>query len=479
MSKIQDNLIVGEVDSHPYWDSVLIPASEDTSTIQREFSNVQDTSGNSMFTNVRPATNRVQFDIRKGDSYVLLSESYLRVQLQVKRSNGDSLDPADQVAFSNNGFCILRSGTIRLNNVTIQNTDHCDYVGMLRMLTNLSKEETSTLGESLFFFDYSGDNERSMDPANNPLSKYITVSDGATPPTYTTVKNPFYNKNLAKRVEITKKGDIFLTLPLKYIFSFLSSEDTLLLRNDIDIIFDLQSDTNKTVDVLSKQAGYTGGFVTHIKKMQLKIVTMLPSPWQDTILLESYKNEVSTSLIYLDTTVQKLTSHVNGNSSIQWNVANLAGKLNNIYFIFKKKDEESNESYPSYVFDNALIRNLQVKVDNQQYPMEMIETDFVQKDIESAFMRLHDSTRREKDRIDHQSVVSWSKFTDVYTIFCVDLSCHQKSELSKLSSIDLVCQLGTPEGESIPVYNAFAFVEVERQGLISMNKDKRIAISFT
>lgn len=68
---------------------------------------------------------------------------------------------------------------------------------------------------------------------------------------------PYYNRSFTTRYKKSAKNqDIFINLPLKYIFSFFDDlPDLLLKRADIDIDLNITSNRNKCIEEVTKGAG--------------------------------------------------------------------------------------------------------------------------------------------------------------------------------------------------------------------------------
>lgn len=473
MTSLNEPVLINEV-IDPVWDITKVPLV-DNSTKEREFRTMLDVTGNSMFTTHTPSTNTIQFQIRDNNSYLKMYDSYLKIRLRLVRSDGSALQPGDIVAFSNNvGYSLFQSASLRINTKAIQHVENVDHVTMLRLLTKLSKEELITRGPEFFFYDYPEDNSRNLDPASLPTEEFEfdDVDKVVT-------RNPGFNKSFTMRHKKSATNqDIVINLPLKYMFSFFDDlPDLLLKRADIDIDLNITSNLNKCIEVVEKEGGYTGGFKPWIRSVHLKVQMLLPTTTIEQRLYEAYNNEFYSKLIYNNTVCEKYTSHTQGTSTIEWRVASLSGKLNSIYFMFKNRADENAEDKVSNVYDNALVKNLYVKVGSRQYPAEQISCNFNQNDYSDAYVRFIESTKRIANRIDEQSIVTWENYPTKYPIFFVDLSCDDGDSANITEEIQLYVELDTPAGGSIQPYSIFAIIEQEKMMLLSMHKEGRIAVS--
>lgn len=247
----------------------------------------------------------------------------------------------------------------------------------------------------------------------------------------------------------------------------LDSFPNLLLRNSqIEIEFTLTGNKQRLVDVVRRGGGYTGDYHVWIKEMKLFVPELQPNNATRSELNELYKREMSQKYIFPEPTAHLYNAHQVNVSEIEWRITSVNSKPENVFIIMKRSDRTNNYTRNYQIFDNANVDQISVNVGAEVYPRNLMKINFEDKKYNELYMRFLDLVKQTRQNyIDEQSLVTYERFLDTYTIFWFDVSRTAETSYSEARDITLNVKFKDPSVR----YDIFAIIEKRKTLFLSLD----------
>lgn len=492
VQQVEDSVI--EV-INPVWTSLAAPAYVDNSITMQEYRPINDSTSSQNFSTYEPSQRTVKFDLVNNSNYLHLSKAKLITTMRLVRDGGADIvyevDPetgeeveanSDAVALSNLiSTNIFDSCRLTIGDRIVQSVSHADLSSFIKVLTSVSCEEYKTKSPEMFLYAKGGNQDNL---STDGLDEFAATTDtsGTTPITKVR-KNSKYNRSFVERRKrslpdvyfdedadewkVGKYRDIQTTIDLKYLFTMLDSFPNLLLRNSqIEIEFTLTGNKQRLVDVVRRGGGYTGDYHVWIKEMKLFVPELQPNNATRSELNELYKREMSQKYIFPEPTAHLYNAHQVNVSEIEWRITSVNSKPENVFIIMKRSDRTNNYTRNYQIFDNANVDQISVNVGAEVYPRNLMKINFEDKKYNELYMRFLDLVKQTRQNyIDEQSLVTYERFLDTYTIFWFDVSRTAETSYSEARDITLNVKFKDPSVR----YDIFAIIEKRKTLFLSLD----------
>lgn len=490
---------------NPIWTGLAAPAIQDNSIIMEEYRPINDATSNQIFlSDIHPTESIVRFQLTNTSNYIHLSKAKLITTMRLVRDGGANIayvvDPAtgeedetqsDAVALSNLiSTNIFDSCRLIIGDRDVQSINHVDLSSLIKVLTSVSCEEYKTKSAEMFLYA-EGDNQDNL--SVDALDEFITSSSSGK-----VYRNPKFNRSFAERRKrslpevyyddvsdpgnpewkVGKYYDVQTTIDLKYLFTMLDAFPNLLLRNSqIQLEFKLAANKMRLVDVVRRGGGYTGGYHVWIKDMRLFVPELQPNNAARLELMKMYEEEKVAKYIFPEPTVHLYNAHQVNVSEIEWRITTINSKPQNVFIIMKRSDRNNAYGKNFQIFDHANVNQIWVTVGSEVYPRNAMKLDFEDKKYNELYMRFLDLVRQTRaNYIDEQSLVTYERFLDTYTIFWFDVSRVAETSYTEARDVTLHVKFKDPSVR----YDIYAIVEKQKTLFLSLNSTElggRISIA--
>lgn len=491
---------------NPIWSTIADPAIVDNSITMQEYRPINDSTSNQNFlSDYQPKESIVRFHLANTSNYLHLSQAKLITTMRLVRDGGvdivyevdpdtgeekeygdnppDPTDPtnpgdppkSDVVALSNLiSTNIFDTARLTVGDRDVQTISHLDLASFVKVLTTVSCEEYSTKSAEMFLY---AKGENQGDLSEDALEELKTSSTGKV------YRNRKYNRSFEERRKRSlpevyydeddqewkagKYYDVQTTIDLKYIFNMLEAFPNLILRNSkIDIEFKLTGNKKRLVDVVRRGDGYTGDYHVWIKDMRLFVPELQPNNAAKYELLKMYEQERSAKYIFNEPTVHLYNAHQANVSEIEWRITTINSKPQNVFILMKRSDRVNSYEQNFQIFDNANVSQISVNVGGEVYPRNLMRLDFEDKKYNELYMRFLDLVRQTRaNYIDEQSLVTYERFLDTYTIFWFDVSKVSETTYSEARDITLNVKFKDPSVR----YEIYSIVEKQKTLFLSLD----------
>lgn len=489
VQQVEDSVI--EV-INPVWTSLSAPAYVDNSITMQEYRPINDSTSSQNFSTYEPAQRTVKFDLVNNSNYLHLSKAKLITTMRLVRDGGVDIAYAvdqngeedetnsDAVALSNLiSTNIFDSCRLTIGDRIVQSVNHADLSSFIKVLTSISCEEYKTKSAEMFLYAKGGNQDNL---SSDGLEEFAPVTDPSGT-VLNTRRNRKYNRSFVERRKrslpevyydeddsqwkVGKYHDIQTTIDLKYLFTMLDSFPNLLLRNSkIEIEFTLTGNKQRLVDVVRRGDGYTGDYHVWIKEMKLFVPELQPNNATRSELNELYKREMSQKYIFPEPTAHLYNAHQVNVSEIEWRITSVNSKPENVFIIMKRSDRTNNYTRNYQIFDNANVDQISVNVGAEVYPRNLMKINFEDKKYNELYMRFLDLVKQTRQNyIDEQSLVTYERFLDTYTIFWFDVSRTAETSYSEARDITLNVKFKDPSVR----YDIFAIIEKRKTLFLSLD----------
>lgn len=492
---------------NPIWSTLAAPAIVDNSITMQEYRPINDNSSNQIFlSSYVPNETTVRFNLTNTSNYIHLSQAKLITTMRLVRDGGVDIvyevdeetgeekehgdqedDPpkSDVVALSNLiSTNIFESARLIIGDRDVQSISHVDLSSLVKVLTTVSCEEYKTKSAEMFLYA-KGPNQDNL--SVDALDEFKTSGTKV-------LRNSKYNRSFNERRKrslpevyydeteekwkVGKYHDIQTTIDLKYIFTMLDTFPNLLLRNSqIVLEFKLAGNKQRLVDVVRKGAGYTGDYHVWIKEMKLFVPELQPNNAAKLELMKMYEEEKIAKYIFPEPTVHLYNAHQVNVSEVEWRITTINSKPQNVFIIMKRSDRVNSYTQNFQIFDHANVNQIHVNVGSEVYPRNVMKIDFENKKYNELYMRFLDLVKQTRaNYIDEQSLVTYERFLDTYTIYWFDVSKTTETSYSEARDITLHVKFKDPSIR----YDIYAIVEKQRTLFLSLNSTElggRISIA--
>lgn len=512
IERVEDSIIET---INPIWTGLAAPAYVDNSITMEEYRPINDGTSNQNFTNYKPNESTVRFNLTNTSNYIHLAKAKLITTMRLVRDGGADIvyevdsatgeekeegdnpdDPpkSDVVALSNLiSTNIFESARLIIGDRDVQSINHVDLTSLVKVLTTLSCEEYKTKSAEMFLYA-EGPNQDNLSP--DALNEFTVETDtsGTPSPVTKMYRNRRYNRSFNERRKRTlpdvyydedtsewkvgKYHDIQTTIDLKYIFTMLEAFPNLVLRNSqIVLEFTLAGNKERLVDVVRRGDGYTGDYHVWIKDMRLFVPELQPNNAAKIELMKMYEEERITKYLFPEPTVHLYNAHQVNVSEVEWRITSINSKPHNVFIIMKRSDRNNSLTRNFQIFDHANVDQIHVNVGSEVYPRNLMKIDFENKKYNELYMRFLDLVRQTRQSyIDEQSLVTYERFLDTYTIYWFDVSRSTESSYNEARDITLHVRFKNPSIR----YDIYAIVEKQRTLFLSLNSTElggRISIA--
>lgn len=478
---------------NPIWSTIADPAIVDNSITMQEYRPINDSTSNQNFlSDYQPKESIVRFTLANTSNYLHLSQAKLITTMRLVRDGGVDIvyevDPdtgeedgtnSDVVALSNLiSTNIFDGARLSIGDRDVQSITHLDLASFVKVLTTVSCEEYSTKSAEMFLY---AKGENQGDLSEDALEE-LKMSGTKV------YRNKKYNRSFEERRKrslpevyydttdpdpdnhewkVGKYYDVQTTIDLKYIFNMLEAFPNLILRNSkIDIEFKLTGNKKRLVDVIRKGDGYTGDYHVWIKDMRLFVPELQPNNAAKYELLKMYEEERSAKYIFNEPTVHLYNAHQANVSEIEWRITTINSKPQNVFILMKRSDRVNSYDQNFQIFDHANVSQISVNVGGEVYPRNTMRLDFENKKYNELYMRFLDLVRQTRaNYIDEQSLVTYERFLDTYTIFWFDVSKVSETSYSEARDITLSVKFKDPSIR----YEIYSIVEKQKTLFLSLD----------
>ena len=316
----------------------------DDSIIKRDFIKIYLQHG----AEVNNENQNIKFYFGENLNYIQIGNSYLEIDLEVARADGNNFADADEIRLVNNALAyVFQEGRISTSAGTeIEHNKNLGNVStIMRLLTQKDGDQSS-------YFDKI--DERVAEIGDSSLKKLLIDS-------HTNEEN---------------KGKIRANLPLEYIFGFCKT----FKKITKGLGFELQLKTsNEKRNIVYTSLAFGGNDVNvTINSIYLYIPSLVPSAEQQQMFNEAIRENFTLSF---DAWVTD-RKPVNTGNEYQLDIGSASNINIPLYLIVAhQKTQRDNPARPPNQFNNAIFDHVSVKryfveIDGVRYPKDPVETNF-------------------------------------------------------------------------------------------------------
>ena len=316
----------------------------DDSIIKRDFIKIYHQHG----AEVNNENQNIKFYFGENLNYIQIGNSYLEIDLEVARDDGNNFADADEIRLVNNVLAyVFQEGRISTSAGT--EIEHNKNLGNVSTIMRLLTQKDGDLSS---YFDKI--DERVAEIGDSSLKKLLIDS-------HTNEDN---------------KGKIRANLPLEYIFGFCKT----FKKITKGLGFELQLKTsNEKRNIVYTSLAFGGNDVNvTINSIYLYIPSLVPSAEQQQMFNEAIRENFTLSF---DAWVTD-RKPVNTGNEYQLDIGSASNINIPLYLIVAhQKTQRDNPARPPNQFNNAIFDHVSVKryfveIDGVRYPRDPVETNF-------------------------------------------------------------------------------------------------------
>ena len=314
----------------------------DDSIIKRDFIKIYHQHG----AEVNNENQNIKFYFGENLNYIQIGNSYLEIDIEVRKADGTNFANADQIRMVNNALAyVFQEGRISTSAGT--EIEHNKNLGNVSTIMRLLTQKDGDLSS---YFDKIDETEAEI---NNTTLKHMLI-------------NSHTNED--------NRGKIRANLPLEYIFGFCKT----FKKITKGLGFELQLKTsNEKNNILYTTPGGNDINVT-INSIYLYIPSLVPSAEQQQMFNEAIRENFTLSF---DSWVTD-RKPVNTGNEYQLDIGSASNINIPLYLIVAhQKTQRDNPARPPNQFNNAVFDHVRVKryfveIDGVRYPKDPVETNF-------------------------------------------------------------------------------------------------------
>lgn len=379
------------------------------------------------------------FTTENDDIWLLPAESYLKLDIQVKKADGRNYRwvnraavpaeggnaavpaaDADEVDISDNGFNLFSDARLYLGDQEIERIDH---VGIATLLTNLMELD----------------------------KKYELKNTRHT-------EINFFQNSTGRQAYLRKvRGNWHLQLPIKKLFSFFRTNDHVFRGTK----FRINLSFNNSDNLLVRNPEVAAGKV-QIKNMKWMIPYVEPS----LDVMAKLESQLAKNATYkLGWNAKTVYKHQPPRQiDVRLPLASSVHKPTHVYVILQDANRLDNQEQVSMFFNNMNLEECYTEVNGLRFPDRPIKVDFLKHEYTELYSRFLNACEEGDTYLDYET------FGSTYPIIHFDISKHPEHlyENTNFPTITLYLKF-----RAVPANNYVAWVIVENEREATLNLDNK------
>lgn len=374
----------------------------------------------------------IRIVIRNQDQFLLPSKSYLNIEAQLLKENGEHYVPDDKISLGNNGLMYL--------------FDRVSYHLSNREIESYANPGIASTVKGLV--TYPGDYLKG--------TQFLWKKDNSK----NTQSNSGFNARHKFVLSRHNNGEFSCSIPLSHIFGFCENyekimygvEHTLILRRNHDSDAIIKSNEKEgNVEAVPRGKIIISKLSWHMPHAKISDEYKIP-------LYEQIENKTDIPIRFLNRQCERYTLQKN-TKQLEWklNVATGAEKPRYVFLVFQN-GRLDNQNQNSAIFDHMGYRNAYCQINGQRYPDHDLDVDFKKNKYIKAFNMLCDYS---SNVVGHeQQSIGILDFENLFPILVFDLS-HQ-SERIKNTPVDVTIKVDFTESIANDNIEAYAVILSDR-----------------
>ena len=402
------------------WDFPTILPRDDSITSKEYIKIYEETHG----TGDMSTATEFAFTTKNEDIWLLPSESYLKVDIEIRRKVADANDSfaftAGDTNLCQNAFNIFKEAKYFINDKKIEEIDYLGIATMINRLINVTD-----------------------------VSELESIKH-----------NELWLSNADRQAHINGTTfNVKLMLPLKKIFTFCDNINHVFRGVKHRIVLKL----NDSNSLLNKAVGKPDGTVT-VSKMVWHIPKVEPSLTTMAKLETQLASNSSYSLSWPAISVYRI--HGNKQSQIRESLSSHIHKPEHVFIMCQKAARTKNQSNMDMVFDDMTVKSCQVEVNGTKFPESPIEADFTAatldvRDIHDRFLQICKNNK---------STIDMNEFKNRYPIWHIDVSKHKPELYDNTNYPEIVVNM---EFKTVPTEDYYLWIVIVNARTAVLNLDQK------
>jgi hypothetical protein len=433
---------------------------EDLSTKSYEFREIQENGGSTLVS----GKNRLRFDVKDTDQFILPSNGFLHLQVQLTKAAGGNLDANDPIAFESN-LPLFSEASYTVGQKLIERVTSLNHVMHVQNMMDYSMDHSRS-ATSDFFYPNTGTTGGVISvPYLTTSSQVLTIAGGGPfavtgtangAITFSGTDVDAYNDGFkVRKLKTADSKVITVRVPLSRIFGFcrFNQKVTTGVVHTIELTrLDIDECIHTSVLVA------TEAYAINLSRASLWIPVLKPSLAQS-ISVEKMLLGGSQMIPFEFADIQKFAGLNNG--SINLRIASATEKPVKVFIFFKQDVTVSTarRNYSPYKYDHLSLTRASLTVAGNKVPEYDFEANFG--DGFNDYIRLYDSflTCSDKSLTDYStgSMVSYEDFKNLTPIVAFDLRNQDEKIFSKGSQSEIIFKgtVTAPTAQTAPLANSF------------------------
>lgn len=371
------------------WDSLFQSSERDSSTTSQTVYEYKEDN-----VTLLPGQTTFKFQTKDLDGFLVPSESYLRLRLQIL-DGGVAAVANTRASFVSEIAHIFDSAQYKINERLVCRNDKCGQTALVKHLITDDPSWASSNGQMEFFY------------------KDVEV-DGAT-------DNTANNTGFVKRWTRTNRGEVECIIPLKALFGYLEEKSAIRgVRHSIEF--------TKTMDLGTclHRAGTNGAAAAqlNIDFSILDASWFVPAvkPSLDTLAMvekELASGSVAKKL-FADWTTYRSGLYQAAETQPVWRITTQSSKPVMIAACFKLAQRVSTQRMNYARFDNMRCTQVELRINSKVIPEQSYDINFATERYSRQYFDMLLASGRNTN--EEGSPISYEEFRQLYPLFVFDLS---------------------------------------------------------
>lgn len=422
------------------WEFPKFPNTEDSITKFDYITCYEDHHGAG---NLYDATS-FSFTLDNEDIWILPSDSYLKIEFELRQRDGTEYLWADRLAIAADAA----------NNIIAQPAQNAHNVSLSDNGYNLFEEARYFIGEQeVERLDYVG--------ITTILKKLITTHSKFHHDA--NKHTQFWLSETERQAYIREnRGNIHLLLPLYMLFPFCEQNNHVFrgMKHRLELKL---NDANR---IVKRAAGVPDGLV-RIKTMQWIIPYVEPTLAMMSKLESQMERSREWKLTWKAINVFKHQPQLH--TDIRLSLASTIHRPTNIFVALQTANKFSNQENDYMTFDHMSLEQCYVEINSMRYPDKPLTGNFGRNDYSEIFTRFLDACQEKT------SILTYPTFKNTYPFIHIDVSQHADSlyDTTSFPTINLYLKFNQQPAEDFIVW---VVVLNEREARLNIDSKKMMVI---
>ena len=421
------------------------------------------------FDNIGDCTSQTQYRVFSTDQSSIydVSQAKVEVQFTVQKSNGSTVDLADQCCLASNGWSLFENAKLYLGEQEILNVQKPGKVVQIRNLTEGSKQWIETCGDLAHYYidqvpTSSGTTGQAAYVApmtgtstgTSPVSQYHPIQYvkgviGSAGTVEQVMANSQYDPSFKAKVDRAVAGLQRVFLPLADVFPLLKT--TILQGTKVEVELNKISNVQ---EALYSTISTTGSLIA-ISRVVLWIPRIKPSlsalaRWQEKVTATP-----QVQIEYENLSLHKLAYSNSTAGDAVWTLSSKSNKPLRAYLVFQRPQRDTSQAHNSLEFDlpvgkTNLLSKVSIRANGKETPQFPYtpNTDYTR-----VLNDLYVMTGKSFSDVD-SAPITRANWASLYPVFGFDLSAAESSayESRSITNLEVNWTTTSDTGSSYNVY---------------------------